>query len=161
MYKKNFKLINSILLIILLFDSIQSKCISNVTIGTTSMTLKDESTELTTTGPIFGNSCQSIYQIIPNSILNQQAFKDFKITIITQIKLQAVKSIATCACAKKCQYTTYCRYFESYTGSFDNTCLLHQFNTPITQLLKNNLQRGIYYDQLYNMACGLPNILFS
>ncbi len=42
-----------------------------------------------------------------------------------------------------------------------NTCFLYQFNTPITQLLKNNLQRGIYYDQSYSMACGLPNILFS
>jgi hypothetical protein len=68
----NFKFINSILLIILLFDSIQSKCISNVTIGTTSMTLKDENTELTTTGPIFGNLCQGIYKIIPYSILNQR-----------------------------------------------------------------------------------------
>jgi hypothetical protein len=153
----NLKFINSILLVTLFLDSIQSKCISNETIGTTGMKPSDDSTE--STPPFVGVFCTAPYNIKPYAILNQKAITDYKITKITKLKLQA--ELATCSCADKCQYTTNCLYFEStINSSVYNDCFLYQFNTPITQQLKTNLRRGIYYAQSFNMDCGLSNILF-
>jgi hypothetical protein len=125
----NLIFINSILLVTLFLDSVfgnESKCISNETIGTTSMIPTDEN------------------------------------IVTTKINLQAfLPELAACSCADKCQYTKNCVYFESnINSSFYYDCFFYQFNTPITQQLKNNLRRGIYYAQSFNMACGLSNILF-
>jgi hypothetical protein len=158
----NLKFINSILLVTLFFDSIQSKCISNKTIETTGMPLTVGIVVITTT-ILLGMTCPGPFKIKSNVILNQRAIADFKIAKISNIKLHAFSPLfALCACADKCQYTTNCMYFESNlnrSGYYD--CFLYKFNTAITQKLKNNLQRGIYDAQLDNMACGLPNILFK
>lgn len=77
----NLKFIYSILLVTLFLDSIQSKCISNETIGTTGMIPTDDSTESTT--KFVGVFCTAPYNIKPYAILNQQAITDYKITKIT------------------------------------------------------------------------------
>jgi hypothetical protein len=117
----NFKYIIPILLITMIYDRIEAKCISNVTttnIYTTTYTesLTQIETEtpnefstfsanyspFTTPTPIPIICTNSNFQILPYTFLNSQAFQDFNIAIITTIKIAPVRLSVTCACARAC-----------------------------------------------------------
>ena len=141
--------------------------ISTITTTTYSIertTLRFTTDQVQTTGTPIPSVCNnSPFQILPYTYLNSQAIQDFKIEIITGIKLEPVRQSVTCACASRCQQTKNCVYFKSYPYYLVNgtNCYLYEFKSPIIQTLKNNLQRGIYYSQDSNIASGIPKILFS
>jgi hypothetical protein len=175
------KYIISILLITIILESIQSKCISNLTTSNTLLldssysttpmpiTITTIFTTFTTVHtsatpfPIMTICTRSHFQIIPYAYLNLQAIKDFNITVISTTKLDALRQSVTSACASKCQVNTYCVYFKSYPFNLVNTtnCYLYQFKLLTTRTLKNNLQRGIYYGQDSYIVSGITKILFS
>jgi hypothetical protein len=184
----NLKFFNSFLLVTLFLESIQSKSVSNETkVKTnnhktkdqepeTTLTIPYKSTEsitttttlttttiLTNTQPLVGALCTGPFTILGYIYLNQQAFRDFNITTITQIKLIPVRNESVmCLCANRCQQTTSCIYFEFISNSSsDKNCFVYAFNTPISTQLKNDLLRGIYYTQSGNKESCLSNILYS
>jgi hypothetical protein len=165
-------------LITTILDSIQSKCISNLTTTNTisldssypitsapitTTTIFTPSTHLPTSTTPFSICTRSPFQIIPYSELNLQAIQDFKIAIITTLKVAPVKQSVTCACASKCQLTTTfkCVYFKSYPYVNNTNCYLYEFKSVTTKTLKNNLHRGIYYSQDFNIVSGIPKNFFS
>jgi hypothetical protein len=117
----------------------------------------------TTTTPIPSVCNNSPFQILPFIEFNSQAIQDLNIAIISTIKLEPVKQSVTCACANRCQLgiNFKCVYFKSYPYVNNTNCYLYQFKSPITETLKNNLQRGIYHSQVSKMASGISKILFS
>jgi hypothetical protein len=120
-----------------------------------------QTTEVQTTTTPFPSVCNnSPFQILPYTELNLQAIQDFKIEIITDIRLEPVRQSVTCACASRCQLTTNCVYFESYPYYYFN-CYLYKFKSRTTKTLKTNLQRGVYYTQGYYTGSGLLKTFFS